>query len=224
MGAALMHHLLSFFLLLQQAGESAARSASVFSHLAGDWAYTTMAATSMVAEEVAPILGGFAAEQGHLEFLRVVVACTVGSWGAGVALYLLGRWRGHWVRAHLSRFSDTFARAFDAIRGRPWHAAIVSRFAFGMRIFLPIACGLAHVPTVPYVVGTLLSAIAWSFFFTFLGWAFGETAVLVLGHVRRYEDMIAVAITGSIVLAGVILHRRAKERAAARAPGGSKPA
>jgi membrane protein DedA with SNARE-associated domain len=210
--------LISLPLLLQHAG-AGARTPAWLSWLAERWVYTTMGATSIVTEEVAPLLGGFAAEEGHLRLWRVIVACTLGTWGAGVALYALGWWRGAWARARWHRFGDTLSRGVAFIHGRPWHTALVVRFAVGMRLILPVACGVAHLPIVPYVVGTFISAAAWSTLFTLLGWAFGETAVLVLGHVRRYEDLLAVSIVGAIVLAGVILHRKARERRAADPAG-----
>ena len=42
------------------------------------WAYLTLGVSSLVTEELAPLLGGFAAEQGHLRFPAVVLACAVG--------------------------------------------------------------------------------------------------------------------------------------------------
>ena len=42
------------------------------------------------AAQLAPLLGGFAAEQGHLGFTRVVMVVAVGVWAATVGLYFLG--------------------------------------------------------------------------------------------------------------------------------------
>jgi hypothetical protein len=39
--------------------------------------------------------------------------------------------------------------------------------------------------------------LTWSFAFTLLGWGFGRTMLIVLGHVRRYENyLIAVIVVG----------------------------
>ena len=39
-------------------------------------------------------------------------------------------------------------------------------------------------------IGSAISALTWSFVFTLLGWAFGRTTLIVLGHVRRYENYL----------------------------------
>src|SRR5688572_33103253 len=78
-------------------------SHTLLSHLAEAWAYITLGASGIITEEAAPIIGGFAAHEGHLGLVRVILACTIGTWGAAIALYVLGRWRGKWVRRRFPR-------------------------------------------------------------------------------------------------------------------------
>ena len=65
-------------------------SHTLLSHLAEAWAYVTLAASGIITEEAAPIVGGFAAHEGHLGITRVIFACALGTWSAGVGLYVLG--------------------------------------------------------------------------------------------------------------------------------------
>ena len=50
--------------------------------------------------------------------------------------------------------------------------------------------------------------MTWSVLFTLLGWGLGETTMIVVGHVRRYEKWIAIAILVVIVLALYAMRRR----------------
>jgi len=59
-----------------------------------------------------------------------------------------------------------------------------------------------------YLIGTALASIIWSTLFALVGWLFGETALLVLGHIRRYEDVIAGLLIVGVVLVFVVLIRR----------------
>jgi len=59
-----------------------------------------------------------------------------------------------------------------------------------------------------YLSGSAISCLTWSFTFTLLGWAFGETARRILGHVRRYENYLVVLIV--LILAVVFWLMRRK--------------
>lgn len=91
-------------------------------------------------------------------------------------------------------------RTLKIVRRHPWRASLAVRWAYGLRLTVPIACGAARVSLPIYLVGSAISAITWSFVFTLLGWGFGRTTLIVLGHVRRYENYLV----GSIVLAVAI--------------------
>jgi membrane protein DedA with SNARE-associated domain len=200
--------------LLVQAADQAR---PLISHLADLWAYTALGGTSIVTEEVAPIVGGFAAAQGHLGLKRVILAIAVGSWAATTLLYFLGRWRGRWARKRWPSVGRYMKRALRAVRARPWRSALVVRFAFGARLLLPLACGAAHVPLPVYLVGTAVSSVVWAVAFTMVGWAFGETAVTILGRVRRYDDYLALALVFLVGAVYVVLRRRRRLREAAAA-------
>ena len=74
------------------------------------------------------------------------------------------------------------------------------RFAFGARLVLPVACGTAHVPVGIYLIGSGISSLVWSVLFVLIGWAFGESAMLALGQIRRYEDEIAAGLVAVVAL------------------------
>jgi membrane protein DedA with SNARE-associated domain len=183
-------------------------SHTLLSHLAQFWAYVTLGASGIITEEAAPIVGGFAAHEGHLGFIRVILACAIGTWGAGVGLYALGRWRGKWVRKRFRKVGRYVTRLLVFVRRSPWRSAFAVRFAFGARIVLPIACGAARLRIPVFLVGSAIASVVWAAVFATLGWIFGETALLILGHIRRYEDVIAALLVAGVLLVFVILVRR----------------
>lgn len=187
-------------------------SHTLLSHLADAWAYVTLGASGILTEEAAPIVGGFAAHEGHLGFKRVVLACAIGTWVAGIALYALGRWRGRWVRKRFRRVGRYMTRLLVIVRRRPWHSAFAVRFAFGARVVLPMACGAARLRLPVFLVGSAIAAVVWAVLFTAVGWLFGESAMLVIGHIRRYEDVIAALLVAGVALAFAVLLRRRRAR------------
>lgn len=158
------------------------------------WAYLTLGISSILTEELAPLLGGFAAEQGHVQLAGVVLACATGVFFLSAVLYFVGRWRAAWVRLKLRNSPPLVRKVLSAMRWNPWRSTFIARFVFGGRIALPLACGAAHVPPWIFLTGTAIASVVWAALLAGLGWAFGEAAVLVVGEVRRFEAPIAVVL------------------------------
>ncbi|HEU4586995.1 MAG TPA: VTT domain-containing protein [Gemmatimonadaceae bacterium] len=196
---------------------------TLLSRLSHIWGYVSLGATSIIAEEAAPVLAGFAAHQGHLHAVRAMIACAVGSWVADLALYGLGftraasavsRWR--WLAAPTERL-------LGAVRRHPWRASLATRFAYGARLILPITCGTARIRPATYLIGSCASAFTWSALFTGMGWVFGRTAVELVGHVRRHEDLLAIVLMVAVSI-GVWLFTRRNEKRVVEEIGGREDA
>ena len=163
-------------------------------NLSERWAHVTLGISSIFTEEFAPLLGGFAAEQGHLDFLAVVLSFAIGVYSLSVVLYFVGRWRAAWVRLKLRKSPPIVKKLLRAMRWSPWRSTILARVAFGGRIALPLACGAAHVPPWIFLTGTAISSVLWAAILAGLGWAFGEAAVLLVGEVRKFEGALALVM------------------------------
>ena len=99
-------------------------------------------------------------------------------------------------------------RTFKVVRRHPWRASMAVRWAYGLRLTLPIACGAARVPLLIYVLGSAISCATWATVFTLVGWAFGRTTLIVLGHVRRYENFLVVLIVVVLAIVFWIMRKR----------------
>ncbi len=181
---------------------------SLLSRLSQVWAYVTLGATSIFTEEAAPVVAGFAAHQGHLHAVRAAMACAIGSWAADIGLYMLGRWRALKVAGLWPRLEKPMSRLLGVVQRHPWRASLVVRFAYGARLLLPITFGAARTNFTTFIIGSGVSAWFWSGVFTAVGWIFGSTAVVVIGHVRRHEDRFAVALVVIVAIVVWIVTRR----------------
>ena len=185
---------------------------NLLSRLSHVWGYVSLGATSIVAEEAAPVLAGFAAHQGHLHVVRALVACAIGSWVADVALYGVGLTRAASTISRWRWLAGATERLFAAVRRHPWRASLGTRFAYGARLVLPITCGAARVRSSTYLLGSFTSAFVWSAFFTGLGWVFGETAVELIGHIHRHEDLVAIVLVVVVSIGVWIITKRNEKR------------
>jgi membrane protein DedA with SNARE-associated domain len=148
------------------------------------------------------------AHNGHLTLMAVGAWITAGTWSADVLLYYLGRWRGDWVRQRWPKLRTIMLQVLRIVRRHPWRCSLAVRFAYGLRLTLPLACGAARVPLWLYVVGSGISAAVWSYLFAILGWGFGEASLRLLGHMRRYEVKIALGIIVAVIIILYVMRRR----------------
>lgn len=172
------------------------------------WAYITLAVTGIITEEATPLIGGLAAHNHRLRLVAVAFWVAAGTWGADIGLYYIGRWRGHWVRKRWPRLRTFMLRALKIVRRHPWRSSVAVRWAYGLRLTLPIACGAARVPIPIYLLGSAIGALTWASVFTMLGWAFGRTTLIVLGHVRRYDNYLILIIIIALAVAVWAVRRR----------------
>ncbi|MFL5608725.1 MAG: DedA family protein [Gemmatimonadaceae bacterium] len=179
------------------------------------WKYTALGATSIVFEEANPILGGIAARHGRADLFAVIAAVAIGTWIASVALYLVGRWRIDWVRARWPDRRRLLTGALTVVRRHPWRAALAIRFAYGLRLPLPIACGAARLPLSLYVIASGISCWLWAAAFGYLGFTAGGAALAALDFAHRLDVRLGlVAVLLTVVLYFIARRRRIAERTA----------
>jgi membrane protein DedA with SNARE-associated domain len=183
--------------------------AEEMSHVERLWKYSALGITSILFEEANPVLGGIAARQDELNLLLVFVAVTLGTWAASIALYYVGYWRIDWVRRRFPKKERLLDTALEIVRRNPWRASLAIRFAYWLRIPLPIACGAARVPVIVYTAASLVSCLVWSALFVALGYWASNTAMQALAFTKRPDVRIAaVAVVLALVLAGLYVRRR----------------
>jgi membrane protein DedA with SNARE-associated domain len=172
------------------------------------WTYITLGATGSFVGEASPLIGGLAAFDRRLQLVSVIAAVAFGTWLGGLGFYFVGRWQGRRIRKRLPKLRPVIIRSIAIVRRHPWRASLASRFAYGLRIALPIACGIGHLPFVIYAIGTAVSSVIWSTAFTVLGWGLGRTTERLIGQVREYEPLVGAAIVLFVALFFLVTWRR----------------
>ena len=172
------------------------------------WAYVTLGAMGSLWGEASPLLGGLAAFDRDLQLIAVINAVALGTWLGLIVFYWIGRWKGRWIRKRWPAARPVIIRSIAIVRRHPWRASLGIRFAYGIRIALPIACGVAHLPLSKYLIGTAISSVVWSLLFTVVGWWLGRTTETFLGRVRAMESWIGAGIVLVVIMVAIWLRRR----------------
>ena len=123
-----------------------------------------------------------------------------------------------------SQVSALFDGALRIVERHPWRASLAVRFAYGLRLPVPIACGAARVPLMVYVIASGISCWVWAIAFAYLGLAFGGAAIALLQFTHRLEVRLgAVAVVRFLALMFIIRRRLAAERTARLLSGENIP-
>jgi len=171
------------------------------------WAYITLGAMGFLVEEAAPLFGGVQAYDRNFLLVNVIIAVALGTWTSGLGLYAIGRWQSHRVRKRFPKLRPLVLQAAAIVRRHPWRAALGVRFAFGLRIPLPIACGVARLPLWLFSTASAISCVVWSAIFTLTGYYLAQFAEEYIGEVRRYVPMIGTILV-ALMIAGAWWMRR----------------
>ena len=159
-------------------------------------------------EEAAPLFGGVQAYDRNLHIIPVVIALSLGTWVTGLGLYALGRVQSRSVRKRWPKLRPLVLQAAVIVRRHPWRASLGVRFAYGLRIPLPIACGVARVPMWLFFTASAISCVVWSAVFTIVGFWLGRFAEETIGEVRRYVPMIGTVLVVLMFAGGWWMRRR----------------
>ena len=176
------------------------------------WTYALLGLSAIVFEELTPVFGGIAAHEGELQLMRVIVAITIGGWVCTSLLYVAGRFYWDTLRRRFPRLRAGGTVALRVVARNPLTASFLVRFAFGLRIVLPIACGAARVTWPKYLAVSLVGSLMWTTLYTLIGFAAGEAAVRAVGHLGRIGEIIGAVLVTAALFGFVWWNRRRRAR------------
>ena len=153
--------------------------------------------------EAAVIVGGSLAAQGYWPWWAVWLLASVPATLGHQIYYAIGRRFGEPLLTRLpARWQPAVGRARTLVRDNDTRVMVLMRFAYGIRLPLPILCGAAGIAPLRFLRYNVGTALAWALLFTWLGYAYGTAAGVALGRVAHYEAWFLV---GAIAL-GLTVH------------------
>jgi len=175
------------------------------------------------------IAGGFTAAQGGLSLAGVWVASVLGTLvGSNISFWFGHRQGRATLEAIAERLECTRLGRFVGIhRGSMQEAEgyferwgsktiFLSRFAVGMKNFMPVVAGASKMPVWAFELWTLAGAITYTTAMCAIGWFLGQNfdiALRVAGTISYAGCLVILVLLGAIV----VLRRRARAREAAEA-------
>jgi membrane protein DedA with SNARE-associated domain len=175
-----------------------------------DYGYWALFVGTFLEGEIFFILGGVAAHQGLLNPWYVAATALAGGFVGDQVFFLLGRWRGAGLLARWRQLARKAVLVRRLVRRHAVAMMLLSRFLYGLRMVIPLACGAAKINPLVFLGLNLVSALVWSLVFGGLGFLFSGW---VFSHLNLVQGLPALA--GLVVLAvalAAVLGRMAQRR------------
>lgn len=181
--------------------------------LLAHYGYLAVFVGCLLEGETILVLAGFAAHQGYLSFLTVVLIAMLSGWLGDQTFFFLGR---HYGTLLLKRFPDWSRRAqrVTALLQR-YHAGVIVlvRFLYGLRIVGPVVIGMSAVPARRFVLFNLLGAALWAPLIAGTGYLFGQAMQWLFVDLKHYEEAALLGLVALAVLVGLFRHFRRRRSA-----------
>ncbi len=182
-------------------------------NLVATWGYVaifvTMTAESAgvpISSEVVVPLGGALASQGKLNFILVVLVCSVANLTGSLIAFWLTRRYGERVvlsragrRAGLSRGHLRLANRFFERFGL-W-AVFVGRLLPIVRTYISFPAGLSRIGYARFTLATLAGAVPWNFALAYAGLKLGQHYETVAATLGPFAIPIAIAVVVLLAVA-----------------------
>ncbi|CAN5484832.1 DedA family protein [soil metagenome] len=164
--------------------------------------------------ETMVVTGGVLAHEGLLPWLGVAIAASAGSFVADQIFFAAGRRFRDTRRVRRMIARPNFTRAMEMFERHQTGFVLGFRFLYGLRTVSPIAIGTSHIRSRDFWVLNAISATAWGFLFSGLGFVFGNAITGIFGKLhpgRILLPALAAAVVGVAIFQGVRWLRAARQ-------------
>lgn len=123
--------------------------------------------------EVVLIAAGVMCGSGYLDWRWTILAAAIGGSAGDQIYFYAAHQRAARVIQKSRRLSKWYPKVSQFVLRHSTVAVLLSRFATGLRITIPLVCATAGVPARKYSVLSLVSGLAWASFWVALTYQFG---------------------------------------------------
>jgi membrane protein DedA with SNARE-associated domain len=169
--------------------------------------------------ETVVIFAGFAAAQGLVDPLLLLVAAWLGSFSGDQCYFWLGRHFGVKLLDRFPRWRQGVAAALHWLERYDAGFILSFRFIYGVRNVSSFALGLSAVTWDRFLRLNFAAAGLWAASFVAIGYFLGHTFRAVLGDLARSFSLVMLAVFVAIGVGMWLLHRRQRRRQLRVPPG-----
>lgn len=189
----------------------------------GAWFYLIAFIWTFLEGETIVLFAGFAAAQGLLDPLLLLVATGLGSFAGDQSCFWVGRKFGTRLLARFPRWRAGVEAALRWLERYNTGFILSFRFIYGVRNFSSFAMGMSAIRAQRFLAVNFLAATLWAAGFIAVGYFLGHAFRAVLGDLARSFSLVMLGAFVAIAC-GVKLVHRLQRRRQLRVPPGAKVA
>jgi len=123
--------------------------------------------------EVVLIAAGAMCGSGYLDWRWTILAAAIGGSAGDQIYFYAAHQRAARVIQKSKRLTRWYPKVSKFVLRHSTVAVLLSRFAAGLRITIPLVCASAGMPAKKYSVLSLVSGLAWASFWVAISYQFG---------------------------------------------------
>ncbi|MBF7042929.1 DedA family protein [Campylobacter volucris] len=139
-----------------------------------NWAYIIVFLWCMLEGELALILAGIFAHEGHVNLGLIIFIAGLGGFAGDQIYFYIGRYNKKYIQKKLRTQRRKFAIAHLLLQRFGWPIIFIQRYMYGFRTIIPMSIGLTRYSAKKFAFINLISAWAWAAITILLAWFFGE--------------------------------------------------
>lgn len=170
-----------------------------------------------IPSEIVLPFAGFAASQGKLSLIGVLIAATIGSLTGAVALYFCGRLI---TDSRLQKLVERWGKPIgikhsDILKAQSWFdqhghkAVLLGRMIPGVRSVISLPAGINKMPFLPFVLWSGIGTALWSGLLCVAGYLLGSRYHAVSEYIDPISKIILAAI---LAWCGYLIVRKLKSK------------
>ena len=168
--------------------------------------------------ETVVLFAGFAAAQGLVDPVLLLIAAWLGSFAGDQCYFWLGRKFGVQLLARFPRWRPGVDSALHWLERYDAGFILSFRFIYGVRNFSSFALGLSAVRWERFLWLNFTAAGLWAASFVGVGYFLGHAFRAVLGDIARSFSLVMLAVFVAIGAGMWLLHRFQRRRRQLRVP------
>jgi phosphatidylglycerol lysyltransferase len=172
------------------------------------YGYALLFAGVVAEGEAILLVAALLARRGVFSWPVVFVVAVAANTLADVAYFALARRRGRgWLEARYGGH-PRFQKLLHLVGRRGPLLLLASRFAYGLRIAIPAACGALGMGTAAFLATDLAASVLWAATLVGVGYSVGGAIEPLLTRVQGYEVAVAAGLLAAVALGAAFLGAR----------------
>lgn len=158
------------------------------------YAYIVLFFWCVLEGEIALILAGIMAHDGHLNLALAILVSTFGAFVGDQIYFYIGRYNKNIISSKLSSQRRKFAIANLLLKKYGWPVIFAQRYMYGLRTVIPISIGLTRYDAKKFMLINFISALFWASLTIIPSWYLGEYIWELIAWASKYWFLAIIII------------------------------